>query len=178
MRAIVRDGAFAAVMEYLADPTLEDPEKQEELRDYWGKLGDRGYFLYSQDEKILSAVRDMTAAGSITWVAEQYSDGERYFGAEIGVLLYVSLKPIQAQGPFSAVRSYIFAISSTADEPFWPEVKLGPGPNEQHRPLWLIADEIHALISKTISDDEVRFNKIVRDNIVHDILSSLDSPRS
>lgn len=80
-------------MEYLADPTVEDSEKKNELCDKWGPLGDDGFFLYSQDEKILGSVRDMTAAGSITWSAEQYSGGDAYFHADIGDLLYVRLQP-------------------------------------------------------------------------------------
>lgn len=175
IEGIIRDRAFAGVMEYLADPTVEDPEKKNELCDKWGPLGDDGFFLYSQDEKILGSVRDMTAAGSITWSAEQYSGGDAYFHAEIGDLLYVRLQPAAARDRVSDTTSYQFEVAGI-DDNFYAQVDLHPNKQGQ-RPLWLIAQEIHAMISKKFGEDEAKFNKIVRDNIVHDILASLDNPR-
>ncbi|MET4135378.1 hypothetical protein [Pseudarthrobacter sp. PvP090] len=178
IKAIARDRAFTAVMEYLADPTVEDLEKQDEFRDQWGALGDYGYFLYSHDEKILAAVKDMTAAGSITWSIEDGKDrGEegQYFWAEIGDLLYLRLHQSQTPRRAAGTTSYRFGIGATSDEPFDVEVKLSPDTKKQTRPLWLIADELHTIISKTIHEDEAKFNQIVRDNIIHDILASLDN---
>ncbi|MFF2031123.1 hypothetical protein [Arthrobacter sp. NPDC058192] len=181
IKALTRDRAFAAVMEYLADPgAVEDPEKQDELRDQWGALGDYGYFLYSHDEKILAAVRDMTAAGSITWSLEDGEDrGEegQYFRAEIGDLLCVRLHPSQTPRRTLGSTSYRFGISGTGDEPFDVEVDLSPDAKKHTRPLWLIADELSTLISNVINEDEKKFNQIVRDNIIHDILASLDDVR-
>lgn len=174
-QAMVRENVFAAVMEYLDNPAVEDPETQEKFRDRWSELGDLGYFLYSQDEKILTAVRDMTAEGSISWTAEEVN-GRRYFGAKIGELLDVRLEPSLTKGRFSSANSYTFEISGTDDEPFYPDVRLSPDPKERHRPVWLVADELHTLISEKISDDKDEFNKIVRNSIVHDILSALDAP--
>lgn len=179
IRDLPRERAFAAVMEYLTDPTVEDPEKQDELRDKWGELGDDGFFLYSQDEKILRAARDMTAAGSITWSAEEYSgDDGQYFWAEIGKLLHFRFHPTQRPGRVSGVTSYTFSVGATGDEPFDADVELNPdSKQQQERALWVIADDIHKIIFKTAHEDEVKFNKIVRDDIIHDILVSLDSPR-
>lgn len=172
-----RERAFAAVMEYLADPTVKDLEKQDELRDQWGELGDDGYFLYSQDEKILTAARDMTAEGTITWTPEEYSDGAGYFRAEVGELLSFLLQPTQRPGRASGSTSYTFSVSATGDE-LYADVELNAySKHEQERALWVIADEIHTIILKSTREEEAKFNKIVRDNIIHDILASLDSPR-
>jgi hypothetical protein len=93
---LTRERAFAAVMEYLADPTVEDPEKREEFLGRWAALGYNNYFPYSQDEKILAVVRDLTAAGSITWeVAEGWDEEPQYFRAEVGDLLHLDFRPSQ-----------------------------------------------------------------------------------
>jgi hypothetical protein len=48
---------------------------------------------------------------------------------------------------------------------------------DYERPRRLLAVELNTIILKKVHEDEAKFNKIVRDNIVHDILASLDSPR-
>jgi hypothetical protein len=65
------------------------------------------------------------------------------------------------------------ALEQQRDEPFYPEVKLDSG-SKPREPLWSIANEIYTSVSETMGDDEATFNKIVRDTIVHDILSSLE----
>lgn len=176
--ALTRDRACAAVLEYLADPTVEDPETQEDLCARWGALGDNGYFKYSHDEKILAAVRDLTAAGSIPWeFMEARGQVPQWFRAEIGDLLYVEFHPSQTPRRTQGTNSYRFNMMASNGEPFDVDVHLDPDPKKQSRPAWLIADDIHAILLRTVHEDEAKFNKIIRDNIIHDILASLDSPR-
>ena len=177
---LTRERAFAAVMEYLADPTVEDPEKQEEFLDRWAALGYNNYFLYSQAEKILAVVRDMTAAGSITWTVGDGKDrgGEgQYFFADVGDLLSLLFHPHQAPGTAQGATSYEFCIMSSDDSDSDIEMKIGHAMKDYERPRRLLAVELNTIILKTVHEDEAKFNKIVRDNIVHDILASLDSPR-
>jgi hypothetical protein len=181
VEVLVRERAFTALMEYLADPTIEDPEQQEEFLDRWASLGYDNYFTYSQDEKILAVLRDMTAAGSITWSLSDGNDVDeegQHFWAEVGDLLYLTFHTSQTPGRAQGATSYRFCISSTDDSDSDIEMQIGHGTKDYERPRRLFSDELRTLILKKVHEDEVMFNEIVRNNIIHDILASLDSPRN
>lgn len=181
IEVLVRERAFTALMEYLADPTVEDPEQQEEFLGRWASLGYNNYFTYSQDEKILAVVRDMTAAGSITWSLSDRNDIDeegQHFWAEVGDLLCLTFHAIQTSGRAQGAPSYRFCISSTDDSDSDIEMQIGHGMKDYERPRRLISDALKALILKKVHEDATMFNEIVRNNIIHDILASLDSPRN
>ncbi len=176
---IPRERAFTALMEYLAHPTVEDPKTQEEFFELWAALGYNNYFPYSQDEEILTAVRDMTAAGSITWTVDdgEDRDGEgQYFSADVGDLLHLTFQGSQTPGRASGAATYQFCISSTDDSDSDLEMKIGPAKKDYERPRWLLAVDLNTIILKVFHEDEAKFNKIVRDDIFHEILASLDGP--
>ncbi|QYF91078.1 hypothetical protein [Arthrobacter sp. PAMC25284] len=176
----VRERAFNAVVQYLSNPKGIDSEKESELYECMDALGDRDYFLYSQDEEILSLVRDLTATGSIAWKLQADDDRDgQYFHADIGqddekgiLGLYVSLLAVPASSKagatiytFGLMNEGIFDVEMTID-----------ARNKRAPRLWKIANEIHVTVSKKAREDDVEFRKIVRNNIVHDILASLDRP--
>lgn len=177
---LVRERAFAAVMDYLADPTAEDPEQQEEFLDRWAALGYNNYFNYSQDENILAIVNDLTAAGSITWTVSDNEDPDAegtYFLAEVGELLSLTFHSSQASEKAASATTYTFCLSSTDDSDSDIEMQIGPARADYERPRRLHADELHALILEKVHEDEVMFNQIVRNSTFDEIVASLDVPR-
>lgn len=177
---LIRERAFVAVMAYLAGPTVEDPEKQEEFLDPWAALGYNNYFTYAQDEKILTAVRDMTAAGSITWTVDDgvgRDEEGQFFSANVGDLLYLTFNPRQTPGRTSGAASYRFCMMTNDDNDNDIEMKISHTTKDFERPRRLLAIELNTIILKNVDEDEAKFNKIVQDSIFHEILASLDGPR-
>lgn len=174
MKAIIRDEAFDAVMEYLADPTIDEEDKSDELQDKWLAADYRVVFTYEQDEQILEAVRGLSRAGTITWIKDREDGGSVYFAAEIGRLLDVRLDPLEKSGRSSGGRSYIFEIADSPIGNFSEKVELSADPRWKYRSLWTIADELHALVTEATDGDKKKFNDIVRNDIIHGIFSTLD----
>ncbi|MFJ5693309.1 hypothetical protein ACIP9X_05585 [Arthrobacter sp. NPDC093125] len=173
---ITRERAFGAVLEALANPPLADSEEEAAIYERLEAMGDRGYFLYSQDEKVLALVRDLTVAGSLPWQFVGEVDGEegQCFSAEVAKLgPYLEFRVIRTPNKPAAKTRYIFEVSNEGS--FWVRVHIDPNKQVTHQ-LWALADEIHSVVSKDVRNDEAEFEKIVRDNIVHDILASLDDP--
>jgi hypothetical protein len=166
-------------MEYLAEPTVEDPEKQDEFLEKWAALGYGNYFLYSQAEKILAVVRDMTAAGTITWTVGDGKDrggAGQYFCADVGDLLFLLFHPPQAPGRAPSAVSSEFCIMSSDDSDSDIEMQIDHAKNNYQQQCRVLAEELNVIILKKLYEEKAKFDKIVRDNIVHDILASLDSP--
>lgn len=176
---LVRERAFVAVMDYLADPTGEDPEQQEEFLDRWATLGYNNHFNYSQCENILAMVSDMTAARSITWTVSDNEDldaeGE-CFSAEVGELLSLTFHSSQASERAASTTTYRFCLSSTDDSDSDIEMQIGPGRSDYERPRRLLADELHALILEKVHENDVMFNQIVRNSTFDEVIASLDVP--
>lgn len=174
---LVRERAFAAVMDYLADPTAKDPEQQEEFLDRWAALGYNNFFNYSQDESIFAIVNDLTAAGSITWTVSENEDldaGGQCFLAEVGDLLSLTFHSNQASAKAASATTYTFCLSSTDDSDSDIEMQIGIGRADYERTRRLLADELHTHILKKVHEGEAMFNEIVRNSTFDEILASLD----
>lgn len=186
---IVRERAFNAVLDFLSNPTVIDPNTEEVIspENELERSGDlsamgRGWFTHSEDEEILALVRDLTAAGSIPWTFSKTEDSdEQTFSALVGdsndegdYCLFLALRV----GPTSSKTSgkVVYNFELQHGSLFWVDVELRPT-DKLARQSWLLASEIHTIVSKQVRHDEEEFNKIVRDNIVHEILASLDDPR-
>lgn len=179
---LTRERAFAALMDYLANPTADDRDMQQDFLDPWEALGHNNYFSYAQDEEILTKVRDMTAAGSIIWTIDDGEslarDGQSFF-AEVGAHLYLSFYPRPLAGGSLGATTYLFIISSMddSDSDTDIEMKIRHTAKGQEQPSWLLAVELNTIILKNVHENEAKFNKIVLDNVFHEILESLDRPR-
>ncbi|MCQ1988231.1 hypothetical protein [Arthrobacter sp. zg-Y844] len=184
--SIVRERAFDAVIDFLDNPTVLNPETEEVVfpenyleRSEHLNVMDFGWFTYSEDEKILARVRDLTAAGSIAWTfSEPDDDAEEFFSAFVGdstedgsCCLYLSFKVISSESKTARKAAYNFEMQH--DPNFIVNVDIKPTNKQAHR-AWILASDIHSIVSRQVRNDEEEFNKIVRDNIVHEILASLD----
>lgn len=173
----LRERAFNAVVQHLSDPTQIDSEKEAELNECLEAMGERGYFLYSQNEKILSLIRELTATDSIEWKLYDDDQGGECFHADIGedaekgVLgLYVSLLALPTSTK-AGTTIYTFGMMNEGTFDFAVRIQ-----NKRTPGLWKIANKIHMSISRKAREDDEEFRKIIRNNIVHDILQSLDGP--
>lgn len=183
---MIREHAFKAVLDFLDNPTVVDPDTQEVVfpenqmeRSAHLEAMDSGWFTYDQDEKILAHVRDLTSAGSIPWTFSEPLEGdEQFFSALVGDAdddgnggLYLAFRVIATN--FKATRKVAYDFEMQHGSYFWVNVDIKPTEKLDHD-SWLLASEIHSIVSRQIRNDEEEFKKIVRDNIIHEILASLD----
>lgn len=187
MKEIPRERAFASLMEYLGDPTVEDQEKQQEFLDHWsiwstGTSRRYGIFRYFQSERIIAAVKDMSVAGSITWTvgdAKDFNEEGQYYYAEVGDLISLTFRtPDMTPG----ATEYQLLINpgtgpATDDCDFYFELTIDRDRREHLQPLRLVTLDLETIVSKHLKEDKEKFNQIVRDDIFYDILASLDNPR-
>lgn len=169
---VIRERACDAIMESLANPPVADSKEEDDICDRLEAFGDKHYFYYSQDEKVLALVRDLTVAGSIPWEYTKDDEEGEYFSADIARFgPYLSLRATRTS-PKAVSRRYSFGIMHEGS--FNADVEIEPT-KAVTRNLCLIADDIYAIVSKMVRDDEAEFEKIVSGNIINDIFSSLDN---
>lgn len=184
-RIVVCERAFNAVLDFLNNPTVLDPETEEVVfpdneRERSADLNAMvGLFSYSQDEEILAHVRDLTAAGSISWTFSKPDDGdEQFFSADVGdstedgfCSLGLSFRVIPSNS--KTVRKVTYNFTLQHEPSFWIDVYIKPT-NKRAKESWILASEIHSIVSRQVRNEDEEFKKIVRDNIMQEILASLD----
>ncbi|MDN4611478.1 hypothetical protein [Arthrobacter burdickii] len=185
---VIRERAFNAVIDYLTNPTkvnprtneVVHPENEGERWDDLQAMSFSGQFTYSQDEEILALVKNLTAEGSILWTLTT-SDGEgEFFSAYVGDSdedgchnLYLSLEVAETTTRVNGKVTYNFEIQN--DPNFLVRTVIKPT-NKQSQKSWQLASEIHSILAKQVRNDEEAFKKIISDDIVNDVLASLDEP--
>jgi hypothetical protein len=172
---IARERCFDAIIEYMADPAV-DPERYDDFIDRWWGIGHYGFLTIEQWDKILCLVKNMTSSEGIDWSVDQDGDEEVSYSADLGELLQFSLRPSQARGRVAGTYSYSFHIDGSGDQDFCVSLEQDPGNARIRRPLWSKLDELHGIVLRQCLEEKLKFNKIVRDDIIHDILASLDAP--
>lgn len=183
---IVRELAFNAILDFLDHPTVLDPKTQEvvfpknqlERSNHLNSL-QSGWFMYQEDETILARIRDMTVAGLISWEFSKPEEGdEEFFSASVGDSdddgygnLFMSFRVVPSES--KTVRKVTYILDLQHEPNFMLDVDIKPT-DKLALESWSIASEIHALVSKQVRKDEAEFEEIVRNNIVHEILDSLN----
>ena len=176
---VPRKAAFDAVMEYLSNPLVERSDEEEEhLTDRWDKLeslGTNDFFYYSQTREILRTLMALTANGTITWKVEVQPDGMEEWSTKIGSMLNSSLYVQQNLGG-AGHETYQHSLSSSGTGSFFIWEEQDPDMEDVKPPLWSTMNKLHSKILKMNPTNDVKFDTIVRENIMQDILAALDSP--
>ncbi|WP_404321304.1 hypothetical protein [Arthrobacter luteolus] len=175
---IPRLDAFKAVMEYVSDPLADrSDETQEDLINRWGKLESLGwndFFLYSQTREILRALTTLTTEGTIIWSLDTKTDEEAEWSANVGDLLRSSLSVKDV----SNEEVYAYTLWDVGDGTLWVGEGDEPDAGNAASPLRSPMKKLHEAILRMNPTDDVKFETIVRENIVQEILAALDVPRA
>lgn len=176
---VPRKAAFDAVMEYLTGPLDERSDKQRDyLTERWNKLESlevNGFFYYSQTREILRALIALTAEGVITWQVEVQPDGDEEWSTEIGSMLHsrLTVKPSPYGAGHEAYEHFLYD-SGDGTLSVWEEAD--PDMEDVKPPLWSMMNKLHSMIIKMNPTNDTKFETIVRENIIQDILAALDAP--
>lgn len=183
----VREQAFNAVLDFLDNPTVLDPETEEVVfpenqveRSSQLNALSATWFTYSEDEAILTRIRDLTAAGSIPWTFSEPENGDKqFFSASVGDSdadgfgnLYMSFRVVESESKTVRRDAYIFEIQHEPN--FLIDVDIKPT-NKRAQKSWTLMSEIHSIVLKQVHKEAEEFKQIIRNNIMHEILASLDN---
>lgn len=178
---IPRRVAFNAVMEYLADPLANrSNEEREVLMDRWGKLeslGRNDFFLYSQTREILRKLMTLTSSGTIIWHVEMTTGGEEEWSTDMGELLHADLS-VQTPAAGAGRETYRYSLYDSGHGTLFVSEEQDPDIEDVMPPLWSTMKKLHGTILSMNPTDDTKFEAIVRENIVQEILAALDSPRA
>lgn len=179
---IARENAYETVMDYLTEATSGEHGEEADLEEplhpvtELGAMGHGPHFLYSEDAEMIALLRDKTAAGAIRWsFVETDTGGVQTLHADLQELI-VLLECKAKDKSGEAMRNSEYVLDVSNDRAFWARAFMTRNHKDTHD-MWLIADEIHSIVAAQSRKDDAAFEKIVRENIVHEILASLDDPK-